>query len=139
MKLMDPGILSVINSMIESGLITETGLLLIIICLILLCYRYILKPIYDKIFKIPSFEEVKVLIDASNELKKIDFADLSEKIEKLETLLDSINDFDKDSCRQLTDLKRDIEEIKRILNQFQGHLMYSGGRRSADFGNRELS
>lgn len=135
---METSIISIINGILENGAISDTGLLLIIIILILCGYKYILKPIYDKVFVIPSLDNVKELVSECNDNEKLNIDELTKKLQKLELLLDSINDIDKGSYREILELKKDIESIKQILNQFQGHMMYSGSRRSSDFGNREL-
>jgi predicted RNA-binding protein (virulence factor B family) len=51
-------------------------------------------------------------------------------------LLDEVEDLSEGSYREIRELKKDVEQIKQILNQFQGHLMYSD--KSNSFGNREL-
>ena len=131
---MEATIFSVINSLFEKGIITDTFLLLIIIAIQLLSYKYILRPIFDNIKVIDQF---KKNLDEHYAGDRIELDKICKSLDKIIRMLEEIEKEDGSSSKDLISLKQDVEKIKQILNQFQGHLMY-GTRRSSDFGNREL-
>lgn len=133
---MESGILAIINTLVEHGIIGDTSLFLIIIALILVGYVYVLKPIKDRILTVPSDSNVKKMIDDAAKLEVLNIDEASKKLDKIVEVLDKVAEVGKDSHRDVSEIKRDIETIKQILNQFQGHLMYN--RINNDFGNREL-
>ena len=61
---------------------------------------------------------------------------MSKLLDKLVEKLDGVDEVAKNNGRDLTEIKHDVENIKQILNQFQGHMMYNDQPRN--FGNREL-
>ena len=133
---MESGILAIISILIEKGIIADTSLFLIIIALLLVVYVYVLKPIKDRIFKVPTDSSIKELIDEAAKLEVLNIDEASKKLDRIIDVLDKVAEVGKDSHRDVSEIKRDIETIKQILNQFQGHLMYN--RTNSDFGNREL-
>lgn len=132
---MESLIVSVLGNLAQHGVIADTTLLVIIISLLGLCFKFILKPIYDKIKNIPTVDEIKILVDGDFKAQGIDINVLNEKLNKVVDVLSDIEDLCSDNYKDIQDLRRDLESVKQILNQFQGHLMYSG---KGDFGNREL-
>lgn len=128
-----------ISGLVERGVITDTGLILFLILMISGLSYYVVKPIYYKVLSIPTVDDVKEII--INTAKSEEFnieeieKEINSKLDKLIEVLDEVEDLEKGSYREIKELKRDIEQIKQILNQFQGHLMYG---RNSDFGNREL-
>lgn len=135
---MDVQLISIINLLIEKGILADTSLILIVISMLVLGYKYILKPIHFKMKDVPTKEDLGEVLDQKFKTESLNLDELSKKLEKLTELLDAIEDIERDSYRELEALKHDIEQIKQILNQFHGHLIYSGRRRDSDFGNREL-
>lgn len=135
---MDAGFIALVNTILEKGLLTDTTLMLIIIVLLGYGFRYLIKPIYTKIQKVPTTDYIDESLDKNYNKEEINFELLSKKLEKLTEMLDEVEDLERASHRDVLEVRRDIEHIKEILNQFQGHMLYSGGRRQGDFGNREL-
>lgn len=123
---METGLLAILNSLIENGILADATLFLIIISILVYGFSFFIRPIYQKVDKLGTPEQIKT---------EINVEELSKKLDKMTKVLDEIKEFDRDSYREINELKRDIEQIKQILNQFQGHLMYG---RSSSFGNREL-
>ena len=68
----------------------------------------------------------------------LNFDVLIEKFNKIAEVLVTVECVDKENGKELDELKRDLEHIKQILNQFHGHLIYNAERRAAYFGNKEL-
>lgn len=137
---MESQIFNFISALVENGTITDAGLLLIIILMICALSYYVLRPIYNKIQLVPSKEDVQEIIKAKIDIEEKHLGEIGEniskKLDKMSDLLDEVDDLGKGSYREVKELKKDIEQIKQILNQFQGHLMYSG--KTSSFGNREL-
>ena len=123
---METGLLAILNSMIENGILADATLFLIIISILVYGFVYIIQPMAKKLEGLATIEQIK---------NEVNIEELSKKLDKMTQVLDEIKEFDRDSYREINELKRDIEQIKQILNQFQGHLMYG---RSNAFGNREL-
>lgn len=123
---METGLLAILNSMIENGILADATLFLIIISILVYGFVYIVQPMAKKLEGLATIEQIK---------HEVNIEELSKKLDKMTEVLDEIKEFDRDSYREINELKRDIEQIKQILNQFQGHLMYG---RSNSFGNREL-
>lgn len=135
---MESHIFTFISELIANGVITETGLIFSVIILILSISYYFIKPMYLIIKDLPTKENLNDSIDIKNEEIIESAKEMTNKLDKLIQVLDNVEDYEKDNYTKITELKRDIEHIKQILNQFQGHLMY-GNRRGNDFGNRELT
>ena len=130
-------IINLLTSFASAASVTDTGLLMIVIALIALLYKYIIKPMYEKVLIVPTKDEVKDIVGESIAIEKTDFEELSKKLESVSKSIEFLKELDKSNFKEITEIKRDVEQIKQILNQFQGHMMY-GGRRTSDFGNREL-
>jgi len=128
-----------ISGLVERGVITDTGLILFLILIISGLSYYVVKPIYYKVLSIPTVDDVKEIIINTAKSEELNIEEIEKeinsKLDKLIEVLDEVEDLEKGSYREIKELKRDIEQIKQILNQFQGHLMYG---RNSDFGNREL-
>jgi len=133
---MESGIIAVITLAIQNGLLTDTSLLLLIILLVGLLYKYVFKPIQKKLKSVPDAEAVKEIVEESKQTDEEILLELLEKLNQLSNTLDEVQDLGRGNYRESKELKRDVERIKQILDQFQGHLMYSGKTR--DLGNREL-
>lgn len=136
---MESSLLGLITKLAESGIITDSALLIMIISLLSLLYKHVFRPMFEHIKNQPTKEEIRNLLNIAGEIDKISFEELSKRVDRTLEKLDSVEEFAKDNHKDLIELKRDIDYIKQLLNQFQGHMMYgSGSRRSSDFGNREL-
>jgi uncharacterized protein HemX len=138
---METGIVSLIGDLASTGSITDTSLLLIIITLMGLACKYFIIPMFRKIKKQPTSEEINLIIKDAVKLTESQVNEVSEKLEKLLDKLvenlDEVEDVSKNTGRDLTEIKHEVAQIKQILNQFQGHMMYNNAP-SRDFGNREL-
>lgn len=133
---MDP-ITKLIGDLVAEGTIAETTLLLILIGLSIWAYRNVISPLKKRVDAIPTYDEVKVYADNLDDGHIDSIKDVSLKLDKIVEELDKIEELGKENKRDIQDLKRDIDSIKTMLNQFQGHMMYSN-RRASDFGNQEL-
>lgn len=135
---MESTIFSFLLDLITKGSITQNSLILSILLVLLFIVYYFIKPMFNKMNTIPSKDEIGIFFsdfykkddDKINEFNSLMSTKLNDIIETLE----EIEELDKDNYKDTKELKRDIEHIKQILNQFQGHLMYSRN----DFGNKEL-
>lgn len=133
---METGLFTLISDLVDAGAIADTTLLLIIISLLGLAYRYIFVPMLDKLNSVPTIDNMKNIVNQSAEISELDLDEVSKKLDKIVEVLDEIEGTGEANRRDIKDLRRDVEQIKQILNQFQGHLMYGGG--PSHFGNREL-
>jgi chromosome segregation ATPase len=89
---------------------------------------------FDKIRSVPNEDSLKQIVKENS--SELELKEVSNKLDKLIEALDEIESTGNSNRRDIKDLRRDVEQIKQILNQFQGHFMYSGG--PSHFGNREL-
>lgn len=136
---MEASIVALLNMVLQGDNSTGNAIILLLLALQLYVYKYIMKPMYDKIRNIPDNDIREEKSEKFKELNLSHFKELETKLEKLEKVLDEMLDNQKGSKRDIDDIRTDISNVKSILNQFQGHMMYSGqGRRSSDFGNQEL-
>lgn len=135
---MESEIFKLIPFIIENGSISNSGLLTLILITGIL--YYVLKPIYNKIQITPSKNDIHEIIKSKINIEEKHLSEIGEniskKLDKMTILLDEVEDLSEGSYREIRELKKDVEQIKQILNQFQGHLMYSD--KSNSFGNREL-
>lgn len=129
-------LVTLIGELVQNGTIADTTLLLIIISLIGLGYQFVLKPLLARVEKTPTTKTVADIVNAANVGCGTSFESVSKRLDKLLEVLNEVEGLNKDSTRDIKELRRDVEQIKQILNQFQGHLMYGGG--PSHFGNREL-
>jgi len=123
-------------TLLSGGVLSEGALILILIFMVSALSYYFIRPMFKKVEQIPNISELKKLLKDSSEHDQSDIDELSKKLDKIIEVLEDLDDIDKSSFREIKELKRDVETIKQILNQFQGHMMYGG--RQSDFGNREI-
>jgi SMC interacting uncharacterized protein involved in chromosome segregation len=128
--------MKIITEIAQTGSISDAGFSMIIIALMLSFYKYAFKPFKEKADKSPSEETIKSLLYDLKTEETVNIEELSAQFDKMLSMIDEIGDISKGNFRETKELKKDIETMKSILNQFQGHMMY--GRRGDDFGNREL-
>ena len=129
---------SIISEAMKNGYITTEMLLLLLNGLVIVGYFKVIKPLKDKIDTIATIDDIRSTSDATSREGKINLGEIITKLDKIIDNIDEIQDLDGNTYREIINMRRDVESVKRILDQFQGHMMY-GGRRSEDFGNRGLS
>lgn len=129
-------IITLLSDAAKEGIIADSTLLLIIIALLGFLYKFFLVPMLDKLKSVPSNAQIKESLKESENNSDLKLEEVSKKLDKMIEVLDEIEDNGDANRRDVKELRRDIEHIKQILNQFQGHLMYGGG--PSHFGNREL-
>ena len=127
----------IISEAMKNGYISTETLLLMLNGLVIFGYIKVIKPLKDRIDTLATLKDIKESNDASTKEKKINLDEITEKLDKIIDNIDEIQDLDGNKYREIIDIRRDVETVKQILNQFQGHMMY-GVRRVEDFGNREL-
>lgn len=123
-------------TLLSGGVLSEGALILILIFMVSALSYYFIRPMFKKVEKIPDVTELKKLLKDTSDGDHQDIHVLSKKLDKIMSILEELDDIGRADYREVKDLKRDVETIKQILNQFQGHMMYGG--RASDFGNREL-
>ena len=131
---------SIISEAMKNGYITTETLLLLLNGLVIVGYFKVIRPLKDKIDKIDTIatiDDIRATSDAASREGKINLGEIITKLDKIIDNIDEIQDLDGNTYREIINMRRDVESVKRFLDQFQGHIMY-GGRRSEDFGNREL-
>lgn len=128
---------SIISESMKTGYISIESLLLILNGLVIFGYIKVIKPLKDRIDTMATLKDIKDTNDVSDKQKKISLDEIMEKLDKIIDNIDEIQDLDGNTYREIINMRRDVETVKQILNQFQGHMMY-GGHRVEDFGNREL-
>lgn len=116
----------------------DTLILMVLLTSLIIVYKYVLKPIYDKVHDTPSTAFLETVAQAQLD----GFLELKEKLDNLERNLDSvqvqilaISQNSAMSDRDIQELKREITEMRNIILQFQGHMIYG----NADlFGNKGI-
>lgn len=131
---MEAPFFSFITSLIASGAVSTNSLIVIVILLLCVLSYYIFRPMFQRVKDLPSKEEVNSLIESKMKVDAAYINDLNDKLDKLIQIVDEIEHLDENNNREIQELRRDIETIKQILNQFQGHMLFSRN----DFGNKEL-
>ena len=128
---------SIISEAMKNGYITTETLLLLLNGLVIVGYFKVIKPLKDKIDTIATIDDIRATSDTTSREGKINLGEIITKLDKIIDNIDEIQNLDGNTYREIISMRRDVESVKRILDQFQGHMMY-GGRRAGDFGNREL-
>ena len=128
---------SIISEVMKNGYITTEALLLLLNGLLIVGYFKVIKPLKDKIDTIATVDDIRATSDTATRESKINLGEIITKLDKIIDNIDEIQDLDGNTYREIVNMRRDVETVKQILNQFQGHMMY-GGRRAEDFGNSEL-
>ena len=128
---------SIISEAMKNGYITTETLLLLLNGLVIVGYFKVIRPLKDKIDTIATIDDIRATSDATSKEGKINLGEIIAKLDKIIDNIDEIQNLDGNTYREIINMRRDVESVKRFLDQFQGHIMY-GGRRSEDFGNREL-
>lgn len=132
---METVIFTFLSKLIVDGTLTTNGLLMIVILLLLGFSFYILRPMFKRIKEMPSKIELNTMLELKNATNKEYIENLETKLNKILTVVDKMDNIDSNIYREIKEIRRDIETVKQILNQFQGHMLF---KRSSDFGNKEL-
>ena len=127
---------SFLANLVTAGSLTTPMLVLILILLVCLLSFYIFRPMYRLIKEIPTKHEINDFIDSKKEFDKVYLDAVGNKLDSILKIIDRMGDVDQETSREVNEMRRDIESVKQILNQFQGHMMY--GNTTSDFRNREL-
>lgn len=132
---METFILALLKTLYEKALTPEAAIGGIIVLLLIYAKKKLLPPIMEKL---KTIEEKSVAKDEVEEIVQVKgrVEDTIIRLNKTLDKLDNVEESTKITTRNTEELKRDLEQVKYILNQFQGHMMY--GRRSSDFENQEL-
>lgn len=140
---METAILGFVSDLIKQDILTSTGLLLLLTSALVYVTKFYIIPIFQKTNKLPETLEIQEMLNKhfSKEDKILNRVDkdlkdmISELYELLNTLEKQFSLASGESQKDLDGLRKDVERVKEILNQFQGHMMYN---QSNKFGNREL-
>jgi predicted phage tail protein len=132
---MDP-ITRLISELVTSGAIADTTLLLVILGLMFWGYRNVLSPLVKKVDSIASADTIEEQNKEVFNKTELSFEDISKKLVEVEKKLDEVEEYLKIEVRDHEQLKRDLDTIKTILNQFQGHMLYNN--HGSKNGNQEL-
>lgn len=129
-------LLSIFSSAATSSGVTDVGLSIMILTLLGFLYKYVLLPIHLKVHEMPSETDITKIIESgmNQSIKEISF--IVKKLDDIEEKLKTLDSFDVTADINMKEIRRDIESVKTILNQFHGHMMY--GRRASDIVNQEL-
>ena len=129
-------LISYLAKIAESAGVTDVSISIAILVMLAFLYKYIFKPINEKVKNLPNEDAVKKIINEHSDKIADELNGILKNLEDLENKITTIDEMYNLNDSHMKDLKRDIESIKTILNQFQGHMMY--GRRASEFGNQEL-
>ena len=121
----------------KTGIPPEVGLLLFLIGMIIIGYKKILKPMYEKVKKIPTEESVKQAINESNKVDSERLDIITKKLDAISETLNNAKQVGDMNDTGIHELKHDVDFVKQLLSQFQGHLLYSKTNNN-NFGNKEL-
>jgi peptidoglycan hydrolase CwlO-like protein len=113
---METGLFQLVSDLATAGVLTDTTLLLIVIGLIFYGYKNILRPMLDRVNGQPTLDEIKSIAQTRNEEEDLNVEELSLKLDKLLEKLNEVEGYSKSNERDISELKRDIEQIKQILN-----------------------
>lgn len=115
----------IITKLFETGVFTDAGLSAVIIAMIIFLYKYVLEPMQTRIQDLPTRNDLKELIDESNEIEELNLEELTNKLNEISESLKDIEGLDRGSYRSIKEIRKDVDEIKTLLVQFQGHMMYN--------------
>lgn len=126
-----------VAGLVSDGEISVEKLVVVNLLFMVSITYYFVRPIFNKNKLLPNKEEIKNLISSVENKPSLDAIDrLTLKVDKLSETIDSLEIHDISYSKDMEMIKRDIEMVKQMLNQFQGHMLY--GQRQSDFGNKEL-
>jgi len=126
---------AILTSLENHGVIIDSGLIIVFSVGFVMFYKYVLKPLKEMVNLLAKKKHVFEIRDQLMDSEKSSYQAVMEKLEKINAMVDDISDKETIVDRDVIDIKKDVEDIRMILNQIQGHLMYS---KPAGFGNREL-
>lgn len=118
--------------LVQEDIIGETFLLLIIIGMLIIIYKYVLSQISKNIINISrNVEKIPTKTDIVNifsQKNKNDDEKIREVISQLDNFEEKLNKLQTTSDlgrEDIKELKEEVEKIKTILIQIHGHLLYS--------------
>lgn len=129
---MEAVIIKIFESALSGVIEPNIALLCIIVVMVFGIYKFVLIPMKKKVVDMPSSESVK---DIVNDTTSAEIEKLNGKIDILIKRMETLETHNETSEKDCDEIKRDLENIKQILNQFHGHMLYNN---QAAFGNREL-
>lgn len=124
---MDKFVLELVKSITGSEVTLEVGLLLLIVVMLLYAFNIVLPRITKNVGQKKEIEDMLY--------SKLKMDELVNKLNRTLEKLDYIENVASSDSKDTEILRRDIEEIKQILTQFQGGMMYGSNNK---FGNQEL-
>lgn len=148
---MEETFLGIFKDIVSSGAISPDNILLLELTALAAVSYYFLRPMYEKMKTLITKEEIVEILekrvhDETTEIENYiaqtvkdetrQLEDIINRLERLYDRIESIDENEKSSYKEMKEIRRDIESVKQILNQFQGHMLY--GRRATDFTNQEL-
>lgn len=98
----------------------------------------VLAPMKEKLDKIPEITDIEKMQKSVREIENLRITELKDKLEDINNTIGKIEFIDFGVSKDITDLKSDVEHMKQVLNQLQGHIMYSDHHKTSIFGNKEL-
>lgn len=135
---MDSVIGTIIGKLLELGVSEE---LFLIFLFLLFCYSLFQKyfrPIKENVERVPDQEYHNKIEKINEEERRI----LYDRLVSIEESLNNIQKYMIDSdfnskilIKESEKLNQELQQVKSIISQFQGHMMYG---RSDVFGNREI-
>ena len=128
-------ITTLISLLKDSGLPPALTGIAIVIMLLIYGFKKHWKPMTARLSNIPSKDDLAK--SAKYILETINIEKLLDKLDEITDRIDDGEELLKGTLRETIELKRDIDNIKIILNQFQGSMMY-GTRSSDDLTNGRL-
>ena len=124
------------KTIVEEGVLGPRSLGLIVISLLIVIYKYVLRPMQKSIKELPSLKQINSTRVEMRAVDNLRMDDLKDKLEKILLNMEELELIDNGVSKDMQVLRNDIEGVKQMLNQIQGHFMFSG--RSSGFGNKEL-
>jgi len=132
---MDMEIVSLVVHLVENDLFSIHSLLVFLIGIVFHVFWNYIRPIKTKVDDIPDITAMKEALFVHAAEDNTNFGNLKVTIREIEKLLEKIENNQCNHKDSTKDTQKDIEQIKQMLAQFQGHMMYGSSR---DFGNKEL-
>lgn len=135
---MDSLVTKVVDKLLESGIPEEILIIVLIITIGYSLFQKFLKPIAERVNKIPDkdyYEEKSLIL---NDERRILFERLEAMEKSLIEIERSIKETtfnDKILLKETENLNKEIQQIQNILTQLQMRMLYN---KSDAFGNREI-
>ena len=108
---------SIISEAMKNGYITTETLLLLLNGLVIVGYFKVIKPLKDKIDTIATIDDIRATSDTTSREGKINLGEIITKLDKIIDNIDEIQDLDGNTYREIINMRRDVESVKRTLDQ----------------------